>query len=75
VKNLWIADSEITGEAEINLLNNLTLWIDRMTGELSIQDSFHAQCEPQDVTQRVSEATPRQAKGRDSRKRLPAPLP
>jgi len=52
VKNLRIADSEITGKAAINLLNNPTFRIDRVTGELSIQDSFQAQCEPQDVTTR-----------------------
>ena len=52
VKNLRIADSEITGKAAINLLNNPTFRIDRVTGELSIQGGFQAQCEPQDVTQR-----------------------
>lgn len=52
VKNLRIADSEITGKAAINFLNNPTFRIDRVTGELSIQGGFQAQCEPQDVTTR-----------------------
>ena len=52
VKNLRIADSEITGKAAINFMNNPTFRIDRVTGELSMQGGFQAQCEPQDVTQR-----------------------
>jgi hypothetical protein len=52
VKNLRIADTEITGKAAINFMNNPTFRIDRVTGELSIQGGFQAQCEPQDVTTR-----------------------
>ena len=52
VKNLRIADTEITGKAAINFMNSPSFRIDRVTGELSIQGGFQAQCEPQDVTQR-----------------------
>lgn len=52
VKNLRVADTEITGKAAINFMNNPTFRIDRVTGELSIQGGFQAQCEPQDVSQR-----------------------
>jgi hypothetical protein len=52
VKNLRIADTEITGKAAINFMNNPTFRIDRVTGELSMQGGFQAQCEPQDVTTR-----------------------
>ena len=52
VKNLRIADNEITGKAAINFMNNPSFRIDRVTGELSIAGGFQAQCEPQDVTTR-----------------------
>ena len=52
VKNLRVADTEITGKAAINFMNSPSFRIDRVTGELSIQGGFQAQCEPQDVTQR-----------------------
>ena len=52
VKNLRIADTEITGKAAINFMNNPSFRIDRVTGELSIAGGFQAQCEPQDVTTR-----------------------
>ena len=52
VKDLRVSDSEISGKVAINFMNTPSFRIDRVTGELSTQYGFQAQCEAQDVTTR-----------------------
>jgi hypothetical protein len=52
VKDLRVTDSEISGKVAINFMNTPSFRIDRITGELSTQYGFQAQCDAQDVTTR-----------------------
>jgi hypothetical protein len=52
VQDLRITDSEISGKVAINFMNKPSFRIDRITGELSTQYGFQAQCDAQDVNTR-----------------------
>ena len=52
VRELQITDRDITGKIKINLLNNASFRIDRISGRLTSSGGFQGDCEPEDVTRR-----------------------
>lgn len=52
VRELQVSDRDITGKIKINLLNNASFRIDRISGRLTSSGGFQGDCEPEDVTRR-----------------------
>lgn len=52
VKNLVVSDTEITGNAALNVFNSPSFRIDRMTGELSTSGGHSFSCQPETATAR-----------------------
>jgi hypothetical protein len=52
VRELMVSDRDITGKIKINLLNNASFRIDRISGRLTSSGGFQGDCEPEDVTRR-----------------------
>jgi hypothetical protein len=52
VRELQVTERDITGKIKINLLNNASFRIDRISGRLTSSGGFQGDCEPEDVTRR-----------------------
>jgi len=52
VRELQVSERDITGKIKINLLNNSSFRIDRISGRLTSSGGFQGDCEPEDVTRR-----------------------
>ena len=52
MRELQVTDRDITGKIKINLLNNSSFRIDRISGRLTSSGGFQGDCEPEDVTRR-----------------------
>jgi hypothetical protein len=52
VRELQVSDRDVTGKIKINLMNNASFRIDRISGRLTSSGGFQGDCEPEDVTRR-----------------------
>lgn len=52
VRELQVGERDITGKIKINMLNNASFRIDRISGRLTSSGGFQGDCEPEDVTRR-----------------------
>jgi hypothetical protein len=52
VRELVVSERDITGKIKINMLNNSSFRIDRISGRLTSSGGFQGDCEPEDVTRR-----------------------
>ena len=52
VRELQVSERDITGKIKINLMNNASFRIDRISGRLTSSGGFQGDCEPEDVTRR-----------------------
>lgn len=52
VRELVVSERDIVGKIKINLLNNASFRIDRISGRLTSSGGFQGDCEPEDVSRR-----------------------
>jgi hypothetical protein len=52
VRELQVGDRDITGKVRINLMNNASFRIDRISGRLTSSGGFQGDCEAEDVARR-----------------------
>jgi hypothetical protein len=52
VRELQVGERDITGKIKINLMNNASFRIDRISGRLTSSGGFQGDCEAEDVSRR-----------------------
>lgn len=52
VRELQVSERDIIGKIKINMLNNASFRIDRISGRLTSSGGFQGDCAPEDVTRR-----------------------
>jgi hypothetical protein len=52
VRELQVSERDIVSKIRINLMNNASFRIDRISGRLTSSGGFQGNCEPEDVTRR-----------------------